>query len=198
MLSIFSLFLFNDQHFFPKQNVTDSSVVHAHAINGIFRIGKHSIDFQSTSFKRFQVAVAFSLGGSIHLMFAFTAHKDGISCRLLQQQIENHEGAYKIPSDLKSNTALIIGISPADQKSVLNFQMNGIDIDGNVTWNNINQNVEINGGLIQDQNDVTDQGIGIDEALAQDDVDDNNETDDDDDELGKQIVEWLIDESLKI
>lgn len=140
-----------------KQEVVNRSVVHAHAVNGIFRIGRDMIDFQATSFKRFQVAVAYCMGSIFRLKYAFNAQENGITCYSVEKQLENRDGVrqyrrgiqlgvYQIPSDLDLNTALIIGIVPADQSSAVNFQThdngngNGNDIDGKVTWNLIHEN----------------------------------------------------------
>lgn len=204
---------------FSKQKVENSSVIHAHAINGIFRIDKDNIHFQATSFKCFQVAVAFCFGGFFRLKYAFTAKKNGITCHLLEQRLENRDGAYKIPSDLYFNTALIIGIVPAEQSSVMNVQMNGNDIDGKVTWildNMLSENIHISDALkvlsTQSNIDIDDDESNHDNvpdesieprSSSHSEADDsaidseNNSIDDLDVKIGVELLEWLISESVK-
>lgn len=119
-------------YFSPKQEEENSSVVHAHAVNGIFRIAKDNIEFEATSIKCFQVAVAFRLNGVFRLKYAFTAQKNGIICQSVQESLVNREGLYQIPSDFDLNTALIIGIVPSS--AVVNFRTHGNGIDENITW----------------------------------------------------------------
>lgn len=168
----------------------NGSVVHTHAVNGIFRIGKDNINFEATSMKCFQVVIAFRLTGVFHLKYAFIVQKNGIMCNLVQQSLENLDGLYQIPPELDLNTALIIGIDPSS--AIVNFQTQNY-IDGNSTWHQL-QAFE---ALPPAQDDII---VDIDSDSTNSSIDEPEMTENSDvnhAKIAEEIIDWLISSSIQ-
>lgn len=111
---------------FPfKQKVANREVmhsVHAHAVNGVFEIqsmkNKSVITFNSSSIKRFSVAVAYIVDGLWRLRYRIVVTlQDGILCFPLYSTIGNRNGVCRVPKECDLNTVLIIGIATEKEKS---------------------------------------------------------------------------------
>lgn len=100
-----------------------NAVIHARTVNGIFRIGENNIDFEATSFKRFQVELAYSSGGDFELKYGLTRQEDGIERFPLQVTLQHELGKYRIPSEIDLDTVLMLGIIGSEQDSVMNCQI---------------------------------------------------------------------------
>lgn len=111
-------------------------VVHAHAINGIFRIGEHNIDYHATQRKHLQVAIAFWFEDIVRLKYVFSVIENVVLHHPLDQILPKHQGAYKMPTELDLQTALVIGI---DQSSAATFTLNGNEI-GKIDFQKNSQN----------------------------------------------------------
>lgn len=156
-------------------------IIHAHAVNGIFLIENCNINFDATSLKRFQLAIAFQLNGVFCLKYVIIfGQENGIVCNPLQQPLENRDGSYQIPSNLDFNTALIIGIVPSS--ATVNFQIHSNGIEENVTWNQSNdlpstqENIDV---------DIANEASGI-------------ESDGSHDKVAEEALAWIIESALLI
>lgn len=102
----------------------DKAVIHAHAVNGIFRVEGNDIEFKATSFKRFKVALAYASGdGIFELKCLLTTHEDGIRSNPAQGRILHESGTYRIPPEFDLNTVFMLGIIGSAQASDLECQI---------------------------------------------------------------------------
>lgn len=166
------------------EGVQNKTILQAHSVNGVFFIDENSIEFQATSFKRFQVVVAYYSAGFFRVKYGITTQLHGVTCYALQHNLENRDDVYTIPNDLKMNTALVIGIVPEDDQSCVKLQVYGNSgTNGNVVWDNFLQELNISEALKDreanydpDSNHTDDENAATNDDLNDDGDDSNNET----------------------
>lgn len=101
------------------EKIENESILHAHKINGVFRLGNNCIDFNGTSCKTFEFLIAYNSNGIFSLKYGVLAQGSKITIQQTpQQNLEmNDANMYRIPL----NTALVVGIVPAADSSTINF-----------------------------------------------------------------------------
>lgn len=119
------------------EKVEENKVIHAHEVNGIFRIfksmGKSIIGFDATALNRFSVAVAYLIAGVWRLRYRLVlTHTDGVLCFPLHTTFEHQQEEYRIPIKFKLNTVLIVGIDPQMEVSTVNVRVFANE-SGNIT-----------------------------------------------------------------
>lgn len=118
------------------EEVNDITFIHAHAVNGVFRIDKGQIEFEATSFKKFKMVVAYFSEGVFQMKYEVTMQNGDVECKTLQKIFENNDGVYSITSEFGLDTVLIVGIVAAAEHSIVNFKIHGNDIDNKqICWN---------------------------------------------------------------
>lgn len=154
-----------------ESSPAQSTVIHAHCVDGIFNIqnnsmGKCGVGFAATSLKEFSLCVAYFCDGIWQLKYRVDiTQKHGILCFETNQTFEHQNNAYGIPAEFVMNTALILGIAPDDgaDVSVVNLRIfanetglidNGNDnvnernwYQGNVNYDTVHNMVHISDTL---------------------------------------------------
>lgn len=103
--------------------IDDVPFVHAHAVNGAFEISEGTIKFLASSIKCFRIAIAYLARGTFSVKYVIDTQKDRApSVHMLQQSLDNENGIYRIPKDMK--TVLIVGIENACSKSMVTIKSN--------------------------------------------------------------------------
>lgn len=157
------------------EEVTDEQAdLHAHVIDGVFRVKKHSVEFKATSIKKFEIIVTFGSTGEFRPRIRVLIDGETICCaRCDDYDINGH------------NTAIVLGIVSANDPSFIKMSSN--NISGGVTYWNASDAV-----YIDDELKAPNAVDTILDALSEVDSMSNDSS------MGKQITDWIIAATFKI